>query len=175
MVARIPYSAAAGGPGPVTEQHAETPRLTVAGTLEGPPLALAVRDLAAMPAAAQVPDVGALVPGRKGRGVQLAALLERARPARTARWLNIASLDPAFAVSVAIDEVRDAGIVVYELDGAPLAPEKGGPFRLLVRGHADECLNVKQLARLELSATPGRDTRPKDDAEHAALHKRTKT
>lgn len=157
------------------EHRDETPRLTVAGTLEGPALALDARDLAALPSAAQVPDVGLLVPGRKGRGVRLSALLERARPARAARWLNIASLDPGFAVSVPIDEVRAEGIVVYELDGAALAREKGGPFRLLVCGHPDECLNVKQLARLELSATPGRDTRPKDDVEHAALHKKTKT
>ena len=155
-------------------QHDENPRLSVAGALDGPALALDRRDLAALPAAAQVPDVGALVPGRKGRGVRLAALLERARPSRAARFLNIASLDPAFAVSVAVDEVREEGIVVYELDGAPLSAEKGGPFRLLVRGHADECVNVKQLARLELSATPGRDTRPQDDAEHAALHKKSK-
>jgi len=173
-LARIPYSAAAGDPGPVSEPH-ENPRLTVAGTLDGPALALDARDLAALPQEAQVPDVGALVAGRKGRGVKLAALLERAQPARTARWLNIASSDAAFAVSVPIDEVRAEGIVVYELDGAPLSAEKGGPFRLLVRGHADECVNVKQLTRLELSATPGRDTRPRDDAEHAALHKRTKT
>jgi DMSO/TMAO reductase YedYZ molybdopterin-dependent catalytic subunit len=158
----------------VTEQH-EIPRLSVAGALEGPALAL---DGATWPRCrpprrcrtsarwCRAARVGACV---------LAALLERARPSSTVRWLNIASQDPAFAVSVAIDEVRDAGIVVYELDGAPLAREKGGPFRLLVPGHADECLNVKQLLRLELSATAGRDTRPKDDAEHAALHRKSKT
>jgi hypothetical protein len=41
-----------------------------------------------------------------------------------------------------------------------------------VPGHADECVNVKGLASLEFSADPGRDTRPKDDAEHALLHAR---
>jgi hypothetical protein len=50
---------------------------------------------------------------------------------------------------------------------------KGGPFRLLVPGHADDCVHVKQLASIELSDRPGRDTRPKDDAEHAKLHKKT--
>ena len=149
----------------------DTPRLHLTGSLSGGAASFAAADLAALPADAQVADVGVLVPGRAGRGVRLAALLERARPAREARHLNIASTDPAFAVSVPIDELR-AAIVVYELAGAPLAPAKGGPFRLLVPGHPDECLNVKGLARLELSPDPGRDTRPKDDAEHAALHRK---
>lgn len=152
----------------------ETPRLHLTGSLLSGPASFRAADLAALPPAAQVPDVGALVPGRKGRGVRLAALLEHARPAPAARYLNIASRDPAFAVSVPLDEVRAEGIVVFELDGAPLAPAKGGPFRLLVCGHPDECLNVKELARLELSPDPGRDTRPKDDAEHAALHRKNK-
>jgi len=149
-------------------------RLHLTGSLLAGPASFRAADLAALPSAAQVPDVGALVPGRKGRGVRHAALRERAVPAPPARYLNIASRDPAFAVSVPLDEVRAQGIVVYELDGAPLEPSKGGPFRLLVSGHPDECLNVKQLARLELSPTPGRDTRPTDDAEHAALHRKNK-
>jgi 2-dehydropantoate 2-reductase len=149
-----------------------TAHLLVAGALQGGDRPFAASDLAALPASAQIADVGALVPGRTGRGVRLAALLESARPSADARWLNVASLDPAFAVSVPLDEVRSEGIVVYELDGAPLPASKGGPFRLLVRGHPDECLNVKQLARLELSPERGRDTRPTDDAAHAALHRK---
>lgn len=152
----------------------ETPRLPLTGSLHGGPASFGAAEFAALPLCAQVPDVGALVPGRKGRGVRLSALLERARPTAEARWLNIASRDPAFAVSVPLDEVRATAVVVYELDGAPLPSAKGGPFRLLVCGHPDECLNVKELARLELSPVPGRDTRPKDDAEHAALHRKNK-
>lgn len=149
----------------------DTPRLHLSGALQTAS-SFAAADLAALPPDAQVADVGALVPGRAGRGVRLAALLERARPARDARHLHIASVDPSFAVSVPVDEVRASAIVVYELAGAPLPAAKGGPFRLLVPGHPDECLNVKGLARLELSPDPGRDTRPKDDAEHAALHRK---
>lgn len=154
------------------EQEATGAVLHLAGAIQGGDVRYARADLARFPAAAQVPDVGALVAGRKGRGVRLDALLERARPASGARYLNIASRDPSFAVSVPLDEVRGGAVIVYELDGAPLAPSKGGPFRLLVPGHADECVNVKQLARLEVSTTAGRDTRPKDDAEHAALHRK---
>jgi DMSO/TMAO reductase YedYZ molybdopterin-dependent catalytic subunit len=133
------------------------------------PLALSVSDLAALPATAQVPDVGVLVPGRRGAAVRLSALREFAGELAGARFLDVASSDPAFAVSLPIAEARDA-LVVYAQDGGPLPPDKGGPFRLLVPGHADECVHVKQVARLALSPTRGRDTRPVDDAEHAKLH-----
>jgi 2-dehydropantoate 2-reductase len=143
-------------------------RLEVRGLVKRA-LSLDRAELAAL-SAGQVPDVGALVPGKKGRGVRLSALAARAGAEGRALHVHIGSADPAFAVSVPIAEVLDLGIVVYELDGAPYPADKGGPFRLLVPGHADECVNVKQLARLEFAAEPGRDTRPKDDAEHARMH-----
>lgn len=131
-------------------------------------------DLAAMPTEAQVPDVGLLVPGRQGVGVRLAALFARARPKREVRYVHVTSVDPAFAVSLPIQEVALNGIVVYGMGAGRLDVSKGGPFRLLIPGHKDECVNVKGLARLHLAADPGRDTRPKDDAEHAKLHARKK-
>jgi DMSO/TMAO reductase YedYZ molybdopterin-dependent catalytic subunit len=134
------------------------------------PLVLRHADLAALDAKAQVADVGALVPGKHGRAVRLSALAEKAGVRAGARHVHIASADPAFAVSVPIGEVIDTGLVVFEVGGKPLASDKGGPFRLLVPGHADECVNVKQLVRLEFSGAPGRDTRPVDDAEHARMH-----
>lgn len=121
----------------------------------------------------QVEDVGVLVRGKQGRGVRLAALLEHAGIAGEARHLLVESSDPSFAISVPLDEVRSA-VVVYELGGAPLPAAKGGPFRLLVPGHPDECVHVKELACLRLDATPGRDTRPADDEAHRELHARAK-
>ncbi|MFN0006280.1 MAG: molybdopterin-dependent oxidoreductase [Planctomycetota bacterium] len=137
----------------------------------GPPaISVTAEDCAALPESVQVPDVSALVPGRAGRGVRLSALLPRA----PGRYLLVASSDPAFAISIPLAEASNA-IVVYSLDGAPLPEKKGGPFRLLVPGHPDECVHVKQLASLEISDRPGRDTRPKDDAAHEALHRKCKT
>jgi DMSO/TMAO reductase YedYZ molybdopterin-dependent catalytic subunit len=118
----------------------------------------------------QVADVGRAVRGRAGRAVTLQGLLERAPPLASARWLNVVSSDPAFAVSVPLTELAGALVVYAEPDGRALA--QGGPFRLLVPGHPDECVNVKGVVRLELADRPGRDTRPRDDAEHAALHAR---
>lgn len=128
-------------------------------------------ECSAMPASAQIQDVSTLVPGRAGRGVRLAALLEKAGGSTGAQYLNVASRDPSFSISIPLAEAGGA-LVVYALGDAPLPASKGGPFRLLVPGHADECVNVKQLASIELSDRRGRDTRPKDDAEHAKFHKK---
>jgi len=138
------------------------------------PLSLDHAALAALPAADQVPDVSRLDPARAGRAVRLAALLARAGISSEARFLDVGSRDPGFAVSLPLSELAGA-LVLYELGGAPLPPHKGGPFRLLVPGHADECVHVKDVARLAPSATRGRDTRPLDDAAHAALHAKKKS
>jgi DMSO/TMAO reductase YedYZ molybdopterin-dependent catalytic subunit len=152
------------------------PKLEVRAAREGAaPSALSL-DRAALGSLpkGQVPDVGALVNGKKGRGVHLSAILSRLGAGARAQHVHIASSDAGFAVSVPIGEVLATAIVVYELDGAPLPADKGGPFRLLVPGHPDECVNVKQLARLEFADAPGPDTRPKNDAEHARLHERAR-
>jgi len=130
--------------------------------------------LAALPAAQQVADVGMLVRGKQGRGAWLAALLERLGGGGGATWLNLASRDPSFAVSLPLSELPRGALVVFELDGAALPAGKGGPFRLLVPGHEDECVHVKSLARIELARARGRDTRPADDEAHRALHAQKK-
>lgn len=135
---------------------------------------LRFEDCARLPAADQVADVATLVPGRAGRAVKLSAILERAGASKAARFLHVVSRDPSFAVSLPLEEAKDA-LVVYALGDEPLPESKGGPFRLLVPGHADECVHVKQLAAIDLSDRPGRDTRPKDDAEHEKLHQKKKT
>ena len=148
--------------------------LWIGGEGAAHPRAWKFEDLRALPAREQIADVGVLVRGRKGSGVRLSALLDRSAPREDARFLDVASQDPAFAVSVPLGEVAREGVVVYALDGRPLPAESGGPFRLLVPGHADECVNVKRVARIELALARGRDTRPADDAEHAKLHARKK-
>ena len=151
-------------------QEPRAGRLSIVGASGAEVLEFGHAELARLPANAQVADVGLVLPGKKGRAVWLDALLAGSRAAGEARFLNLASSDPNFAVSIALDELPRGALVVYELDGVPLPPEKGGPFRLLVPGHGDECVNVKQLARIELSRERGRDTRPADDAEHRKLH-----
>lgn len=151
-----------------------TSMFEVRGRIASGTLAFDLESCRAFPAAAQVPDVGTLVRGKKGCAVRLSAILSRARPAAEARFVNLLSSDPAFAISLPLTEIADRAVVIYAASEGPLGPEQGGPFRLLVPGHPDECVNVKQLAAIELSDVPGRDTRPQDDAEHAKLHAKKK-
>jgi 2-dehydropantoate 2-reductase len=141
----------------------------------GARLALTRAALRGLPAAQQVADVGLLLRGKQGRAVWLAGLLEKLGGTSGAEWLNLASSDPAFAVSLPLAELPRGALVVYELDGEPLPEKKGGPFRLLVPGHDDECVNVKSLATIELARARGRDTRPADDEAHRALHAQKKS
>ena len=85
---------------------------------------------------------------------------------------------PVSAGTSLADAVRDRALVIYELNGEPLPEKSGGPFRFLIPDHTachtsevDECANVKYIDRIELSAERGQDNRPKDDDEHAKLHK----
>lgn len=160
------------------EPEVVLPKLEVGGLVRGTHarpdrLTFDRASLARLPAAAQVADVGRLVRGKVGRGVRLHALATAAGVAG-ATHVNLTSADPRFAVSVPVDEVLANAVVVYELDGLVLPDDKGGPFRFLACGHADECVHVKSLVSIEFSAAPGRDTRPRDDAAHRALHERSR-
>lgn len=154
------------------------PVLIVDGAVANP-LRLGFADLAALPPEDQIPDVAAHHPGREGHGVDLRALLRRAGPKAEARFLTLHADRDDFHVSIALDAIRDRGMIVYRVGDAPLDPGRGGPIRFLVRDPAschtaelDECANVKYLSRIELTTGRGRDTRPEDDAAHAAIHAR---
>lgn len=144
-------------------------RLAIRGLVADAGLDLDYPTCREMPETCQVADVGALVRGKEGRAITLAAIVQRARVGPEARWVNVVSHAAGFAVSVPIGELANA-VVMYGLGDEPLAPAKGGPFRLLVPGHADECVHVKNVDTIEFAAERGRDTRPVDDAEHACLH-----
>jgi DMSO/TMAO reductase YedYZ molybdopterin-dependent catalytic subunit len=152
--------------------------LTIDGAVENP-LRLGFADLAALPAEDQITDVSAHHPGRKGHGVDLRALLLRAVPRPVARFLTLHADRDDFHVSIPLDAIRDRGLVVYRLGDGPLDASQGGPIRFLIRDPAtchsadlDECANVKYLSRIELTSGRGRDTRPEDEQDHAALHAR---
>ena len=152
--------------------------LRVEGAVERP-LGLSFADLLGLPAADQVADVSRFHPSRRGDGVTLEALLRQARPRPEANYLTLHAERDDFHVSVPLEPIRAEGLVVYRLGPDPLGPEHGGPIRFLIRDPAachtdelDDCANVKYLDRIELTARRGRDTRPADEAAHAALHGR---
>lgn len=99
--------------------------------------------LAALPG--QVPDVGALVPGKEGRGVLLSEVLDLVEGAR---FIVVAS-DGMTTTPLSVDEVGRA-VLVHSLSEELGLPETlGGPFRLLApRG--ESCSNVKGVVRIEV-------------------------
>jgi DMSO/TMAO reductase YedYZ molybdopterin-dependent catalytic subunit len=150
--------------------------LKIDGAVETP-LELSFEDLAGLPEPAQVRDVSRFHPARRGDGVALEALLERARPRPDANYLTLHADRDDFHVSIPLQAVRGEGVVVYRVGDQRLDAGQGGPVRFLIRDPAachtdelDDCANVKYLSRIELTARRGRDTRPADEAAHAALH-----
>ncbi len=150
--------------------------LTIDGMVERP-LRLTFADLDALPASAHVADVSRFQPKRRGDGVTLEAVLERAGVRPEANYATLHADRDDFHVSVPLAPLREQGVVVYRLGDGGLGVEEGGPIRFLIRdpsachtGELDECANVKYLSRIELTTRRGRDTRPSTEAEHEALH-----
>ncbi len=141
------------------------------------PLRLTFSDLEALPDADQVRDVSRFQPNRRGDGVALDAILDRAGVPPEANYVTLHADRDDFHVSVPLEALRGQGIVVYRLGPNRLGVENGGPIRLIIRdpstchtGELDECANVKYLSRIELTERRGRDTRPASEADHEALH-----
>jgi DMSO/TMAO reductase YedYZ molybdopterin-dependent catalytic subunit len=141
------------------------------------PLSLSFEQLTALPEGDQIHDVSRFHPSRRGDAVSLESLLRLAEPNTQANYLTLHAEKDDFHVSVPLAPLREQGMIVYANGGRPLGPGDHGPFRFLVRdplacntGELDECANVKYLTRIELTSRKGRDTRPTDEAEHAALH-----
>jgi DMSO/TMAO reductase YedYZ molybdopterin-dependent catalytic subunit len=152
------------------------PVLLIDGDVDRP-LRLSFEELAAISSAHQVADVSRLDPKRKGDAVTLAGLLEIVRPKASAKYLTLHASADDFHASIPLLAVLERAIVIYHLDGQPLPVSAGGPFRFFIPDFAachtaevDECANVKFVDRIELSSQPGRDNRPHDAQEHAALH-----
>ena len=153
-----------------------TPQLRITGLVLSP-REFTPQELAELPAEYQIPDVRSIDGSRAGRGVWLGGVLELVGVQPTAKYLGLNASTDDFHASIPLDPVRERGYIIYERDGQPLTKKSGGPFRFAIRDFAachcddiDECANVKFVDHIEFTAECGLDTRPKDDAEHAALH-----
>lgn len=121
--------------------------------------------LTALPAEARIADVSSVAPRRQGEAVRLADLLDETRPEDSATHVTLHSVD-GFSASIPVAEVRESGLIIFQLKGQPLPDSAGGPYRFLIPDAAacrtaelDACANVKALARIELTNGKGRDTR----------------
>jgi DMSO/TMAO reductase YedYZ molybdopterin-dependent catalytic subunit len=150
--------------------------LKVDGAVERP-LELTYAGLSAFSDGDHVIDVSRYHVTRKGDGVDLDAIFRLVVIRDDAKFVTLHASRDDFHVSVPLEPLRGQGIVVYRIGTDPLKPEQGGPIRLIIKdpaschtGELDDCANVKYLDRIEITAGRGRDTRPSDESEHAALH-----
>lgn len=133
-------------------------KLNVSAAPGAAPRALGREDLASLPDKSQVPDVGTLAKGRKGRAVRLAGLLGIDGALPKAGFVHVESRDGSFTANIPLEEALGGGLVLYELDGEPVPERFGGPFRLLFPDSADCSVNVKFLGRIDVVAEPGSHT-----------------
>jgi len=123
------------------------------------PVSFDYKTLRLLPEEHQVADVTALMPGMQGRAISVKGLLDVPALNIGADHVTFHSVDGTYAATLTVQQARDFGFLLYELDGQPLPDEKGGPFRLITPGLGDLCANVKGVGRIEVTKGPGRDTR----------------
>jgi 2-dehydropantoate 2-reductase len=99
------------------------------------------------------------MPGMQGLGIRLKGLLDVPALAIDADHVVFDASDGKYSACLTLQQAREHGVLVYELNGAALPDTKGGPFRLVTPGLGDLCANVKGVARIEITKGPGRDTR----------------
>jgi DMSO/TMAO reductase YedYZ molybdopterin-dependent catalytic subunit len=114
----------------------------------------------------QVADLSTVDEALAGKGVRLRRLIDLCGPGYGTQWLTFESLE-GFSACLPLEEIAKTGVIVYEKGGRPLAPEDGGPVRLVVPYFPDKCANVKALSRIVISREPRKDTRPSGKATTA--------
>lgn len=129
------------------------------------PKAFTRDELDTLPADGRVSDVSTIAPNRQGEAVRLKCLLNESEPDDTATHVTLHSID-GFSASIPLADIRESGLIIFQLDGETVPDSAGGPFRFLIPNAAecrtaelDACANVKHLARIELTAGQGADTR----------------
>jgi len=115
-----------------------------------------------LPGEYHVPDVSAVMPGMMGKAIKVKGLLEVPALNIDADHVTFHSIDGKYAATLTLQQARDFGLLLYELNGEPLPDKKGGPFRLITPGLGDLCANVKGVGRIEVRVGTGKDTRPSE-------------
>jgi len=122
------------------------------------PVSLDRAAIAALPEEHQL-EVATVMPGMQGRGIRLRGLLDIPALAIDADHVSFHASDGKYSACVTLQQAREHGVLIYELEGMALPEAKGGPFRLVTPGLGDLCANVKGVGRIEITKGQGRDTR----------------
>jgi 2-dehydropantoate 2-reductase len=123
------------------------------------PVSLDRAAIASLPAEHQL-DISTVMPGMQGKGIRVKGLLDIPALAIGADHATFHASDGKYSACLTLQQAREYGVLVYELDGASLPDVKGGPFRLVTPGLGDLCASVKGVARIEVTMGAGVDTRP---------------
>lgn len=124
------------------------------------PVSLDSAALQQLPAEHHVADVSTVMPGMTGRAIKVKGLLDVPALAIDADHVTFHSLDGKYAATLTLQQAKEFGLLLYELNGEPLPDGKGGPYRLITPGLGDLCANVKGVGRIEVRVGNGKDTRP---------------
>jgi 2-dehydropantoate 2-reductase len=115
-----------------------------------------------LPSEYQVENVSTVMPSMKGRAITMKGLLDVPALGIQADHVTFHSSDEKYAATLTLQQAKDFGLLIYELDGEALPDGKGGPFRLVTPGLGDLCANVKGVGRIEVLVGSGKDTRPSE-------------
>jgi 2-dehydropantoate 2-reductase len=160
-----------GIPTPVNEALTAMVKAVTARELSGPgviriegavvqPVCLTRSALSQLPQEYHVEDVSQLMPSMRGRAIRVKGLLDIPALAVDADHVTFHSIDGKYAATLTLQQARDFGLLLYEVDGQALSDGKGGPYRLVTPGLGDLCANVKGVGRIEVRTGSGKDTRP---------------
>jgi len=108
---------------------------------------IGLKELRRLPGSAHT-ALEAVLPGRRGHAVRLAALLRSAQIPEGAS-LRLVSRD-GFERTMSAEALYGGGLLHWSTDGHPLTPDDGGPLRLYVVGGQDQCDNMKGLSEIVL-------------------------
>jgi 2-dehydropantoate 2-reductase len=159
-----------GIPTPVNEALTAMIKVMAAGERTGPdvmriegdvvcPITFSRMNLFQLPQEHQVGDIGTVMPGMAGRAVRVKGLLEIPALGVDADHVTFHSIDGQYAATLTLEQARDYGLLLYEINGGPVPAGMGGPYRLFTPGMGDLCANVKAVGRIEVRAGKGKDTR----------------
>ncbi len=127
---------------------------------------LSAEDMVRLPQDEMVEDFkceeGWVVRSQIWEGVPVREILHTSSPLPEARYVSFSAAD--FQMGLPLEEAKSPGaLLASRLNGRPLAPEHGGPCRLVIVGK--ECFySIKWVDNIEVTAT-----RPVDTAKEIAL------
>ena len=153
----------------ITEKELSGPGIVRIDGAVVQPVSLTRTALGQLPQEQLVDDISEVMPSMRGRAIRVKGLLEIPALAVDADHVTFHSVDRKYAATLTLQQARDFGLLLYELDGQPLPEGKGGPYRLVTPGLGDLCANVKAVGRIEVRAGSGKDTRPADRPPECAI------